>query len=212
MIRKLLGRAYGKIHYFFYGPKRYRNIYRILQKTRPKRIMEIGVWTGERSIRMIETLKKYYAADAIDYYGFDLFEDLSDEQLVSEVSKKPPTKAQIQEKLEKTGANIHLFKGNTLETLPRETQSLPKMDFVFLDGGHSLETIENDWKYVKELMHEKTVVIFDDYWNRTNAGCKPLIDSLYKEGKYFVKVLQPQDTFQKEDGLLTINFALVRKQ
>lgn len=212
MIRKLLGRTYGKVHYFFYGPKRYRNIYRAIKAIKPKQIMEIGVWTGERSIRMLEVAKRYYPADQISYYGFDLFEDLSDEQLASEVSKKPPTKAHIQEKLEKTGANIHLYKGNTLETLPQEISRLPKMDFIFIDGGHSLETIQNDWDYARKLMHEKTVVIFDDYWNRTDAGCKPLIDTLYREGKYLVKVLEPQDTFQKPEGILAINFALIKNK
>ena len=29
------------------------------------------------------------------------------------------------------------------------------------------QTIDNDWSYVKKVMHKKTTVIFDDYYNDT---------------------------------------------
>jgi len=29
---------------------------------------------------------------------------------------------------------------------------LPKMDLVFIYGGHSIETIENDWRYTQKIM------------------------------------------------------------
>jgi hypothetical protein len=42
------------------------------------------------------------------------------------------------------GAKIFLFKGDTREVLPKVVNTLPMMDFIFIDSGHSLETIEND--------------------------------------------------------------------
>jgi hypothetical protein len=42
---------------------------------------------------------------------------------------------------------------------------LPKMDLVFIDGGHSTETVATDWENVKDLLHEKSIVFFDDYPN-----------------------------------------------
>ena len=60
------------------------------------------------------------------------------------------------------------------------------------------------------MMKSDTVVIFDDYWNRTDSGCKPLIDSLPKR-EFKVEILAPQDRFLKSWGLLRINMVKVTK-
>jgi len=65
--------------------------------------------------------------------------------------------------LEKTGAKVYLFKGDSRETLPRELKKLPKMDFIHIDGGHSYDVVKSDWENSRKLMHERTVVMFDDY-------------------------------------------------
>jgi len=62
-----------------------------------------------------------------------------------------------------TKAKASLFKGNTRETLPDVVNTLPKMDLIYIDGGHSIETTRNDWKYAQQLMDSHTVVYFDDY-------------------------------------------------
>jgi hypothetical protein len=50
------------------------------------------------------------------------------------------------------------------------------MDLIFIDGGHRLETVWSDWLGVQPLLDENTLVRFDDYWNREQAGCKTLVD------------------------------------
>jgi hypothetical protein len=85
------------------------------------------------------------------------------------------------------------------------------MDLIFIDGGHSIETISNDWTYARKLMHDHTLVIFDDYWNRDDAGAKPIIERI-DVTKYDVQVLPIQDRFKKEWGTLIINFVSVRKK
>ena len=79
-------------------------------------------------------------------------------------------------------------------------------------GGHSLETIANDWRYASRLMHPKTVLVFDDYWpGRTDAGAKVTVDDIDKS-QYDVKCLFITDHFKKTDfGELTIKLILVRK-
>ncbi|MEM2130931.1 MAG: class I SAM-dependent methyltransferase [Candidatus Woesearchaeota archaeon] len=191
----------------FYA-RRYKHLFEITEKTKPKNIMEIGIYDGENSLKILEIAKKYNNAREINYYGFDLFESMDKNTYEKEVSKNPLSQKNIYEKLKKTNSNIFLFKGNTLKTLPENYKKLPKMDLIIIDGGHSLETINNDWNYSKKLMHKNTKVLFDDYWNRLNSGCKPLIDSLDRK-KYNVKILPIQDIFLKKDGLLKINYALV---
>lgn len=191
---------------------RYDQLFDEAKKKRPKYIMEIGVWKGERAKKMIELAKRYNTADSIHYYGFDLFETMDEEKYNKEVSKQPPSMDTIEEKLKVTGAHIHLFKGDTTKTLPDAASNLPEMDLVFIDGGHSLETIANDWQYVSTMLGSGSTVIFDDYWsNRTDAGSKVTVDSINKD-EYSVTILPIVDRFDTTPfGPLQIQFAKVIK-
>ena len=192
-------------------PRRYKNLNQTIDQLKPKNIMEIGVWNGNRSLQMITAAQKYHSPEKINYYGFDLFEDLTLEKFKEEVSKMPPLKQEVEDKLRMTKSNINLFKGDTIQSLPENIAKLPKMDFIFIDGGHSLKTITNDWYCVQQLMHNETVVIFDDYWNRNDAGAKPIIEGIDKE-RFGVEILKPQDKFKKEWGILKINFVKVKRK
>ena len=119
----------------------------------------------------------------------------------------------VRTKLESSGAKVNLFKGDTNITLGKQHKKLPKMDFIFIDGGHSIKTIENDWKHSRMMMHEKTVVVFDDYFKNNEpevrgVGCQTLINSLDKN-KYDVEFLEPEDHFEKGWGTLNIRMVKV---
>ena len=192
-------------------PRRYKYLFKAIRENKARKIMEIGTWRGEHALEMIQEAKKYFAPEEIEYYGFDLFELLDHENSVKEFSIPPPPLEIIQNKLKKTGANIHLYKGYTKDTLPKVINELPEMDFIYIDGGHSIETIKNDWEYAQRLMHENTVVIFDDYWNRDDAGCKKVVEGIDKNN-FKVEILPIQDKFKKEWGVLKINFVKVRRK
>lgn len=189
---------------------RYDQIFKEVKKKRPKNIMEIGVWTGERARKMIAISSKFHEADQINYYGFDLFEPMNSEKFNKEVSKQPPALSEVRTKLEKTGVNIHLYKGDTTSTLPELEGKLPGMDFIFIDGGHSLETIASDWYYASKFVASDGVVIFDDYWaDRVDAGARMAVDSIDRN-RYSVEILPVVDFFEKtEFGPLSIQLAKV---
>ncbi len=193
-------------------PRRYKHLFKTVDRYKARRILEIGVWDGTHALKMIETAKRHWPLGDIEYYGFDLFEEF-DENIPEEelLSKIPPSIKEIKEKLKSTGANIKLFKGNTLETLPEAVRILPKMDFIFIDGGHSVKTVRNDWEYSRQLMHEQTVVIFDDYLNIENSGCNKIVDSIDQE-QFSVEILKPTDKFKRDPGVLCINFVKVTKK
>ena len=179
---------------------RYDNLFRLIDEHECTTIVEIGTFRGDHAIQMIKCAQKY---GSVTYYGFDLFEDMTQEVYTAELSKGPVGgfhSVDIRMKLNMTGANIHLIKGNTRKTLPEFIiGDLPHIDFIFLDGGHSLETIESDWNCVKELMGEKTIVVFDDYFtNREDTGCKPLVDSIDRS-EYDVQHLEPTQYYRETD-------------
>jgi predicted O-methyltransferase YrrM len=196
---------------FVKEPRRYRYLFDIIRTNKCKKIMEIGTWNGNHALKMIKEAKKNFTPAEIHYYGFDLFELLDDKTTLKEFAKIPPTFEAVRERLTKTDANVHLYKGYTQQILSKVINELPKMDFVFIDGGHNIETIENDWKNVQEIMDDKTIVIFDDYWNREDAGCRKVIENIDKN-KYEVMILPIQDKFRKEWGILKINSVQVKKR
>lgn len=182
---------------------RYENLSKQIQRRQPKSILEIGVYDGQHSYEMIKIAQRY-SGQNISYYGFDLFEDIKPEDIKREHSKSKIFRMfDIQNKLAKTNArSIKLYKGYTKDTL-KEFVDDPRyatfIDFIFVDGGHSVETIKNDWFYVQKLMNKESVVIFDDYYvDYDKLGCKNLIDNLDRD-LFYVEFLQPIDVFQKED-------------
>mgnify|MGYP001457844067 CR=1 FL=1 len=64
-------------------------------------------------------------------------------------------------------------------------------DLVFIDGGHSEETVASDWENVKHLLHEKSVVYFDDY---PNWGIGPVVDGI-DSGLWDIEVMEIEDEF-----------------
>ena len=180
---------------------RYAYLRSTIKKYKSKTILEIGTWNGVHAKKMIE---EAFAPDwtaNITYYGFDVWEQMDKELHTREVSKWPPAKSEVERILNDSGATINLIQGNTLETLPAFVKDNPELtvDFIFIDGGHSFETIEADWNNVQSLIDENTVIIFDDYWyppkgKEPHFGSSKIIDSLDRE-KWQVTELPISDNF-----------------
>jgi len=174
--------------------KRYSNLLRIILKTKSRKILEIGVYKGLRSLEMIKAAKSFNKK--VVFYGFDMFEKFFEKKniLTDELSKKPKSLKFIRNLL-KQHANVKLIKGNTLITLPKFSKK-KKFDFIFIDGGHSVKTIRSDWNHSKKLMHSNSVVIFDDYYLGSSKltkkfGCNRIIENLGKN--YLIEYLEPKD-------------------
>lgn len=198
-------------------PNRYGHLVKEVRRNRCHTIMEIGVWNGDRSKRMIQAaLESDIPPTLIRYYGFDLFESADESVISKEASKFPPSMELVKKKLQSfidMGVNINLYKGDTTKILPELVPVLPSMDFVFIDGGHSYDTVRSDWECVQHIIGECSVVIFDDYVNEAgiinmNFGVNKLVDSIDKRS-YSVFLLRPVDSFRKEWGTLEVRFVKI---
>ena len=154
--------------------------------------MEIGTYDGVHGCHMIRTAAAHYKQSEIEYFGFDLFEELSEELLASELSKKPPSRTNVESHLRSTGAKVRLYAGDTKVSLANAVGEIGEVDFVFIDGGHSVETIASDWENAEKMMGKGTTVIFDDYYlNQDEAiegmGCQTIVDGLDRS-RYDVEV------------------------
>ena len=195
-------------------PRRYVNLFRTIYQRRCRNLVEIGTWNGVHAEQMISVAAMHGGVSSVQYTGFDLFEDLTEEQFLKEFSKRPPSYQEVLSRLQGTGADVRLRRGNTRVTLPLATEEVRQADLVFVDGGHSIETISADWNAVAGAMGPRTTVLFDDYYpdqisELDGLGCQTIIDALDRD-RYEVEVLEPTDSFARPWGTLRVRMASVR--
>lgn len=157
---------------------RYNQLLPIIEHVKPKVIVEVGTWNGLRAIQMATAALQF---GPVEYYGFDLFEDATDETDERELNVKAHYSAyDVGTKLSQFSEQnpdfkFLLIKGDTRETLEKAPKEI---DLAFIDGGHSLETIRNDYEALK---HAK-VIVFDDYYvdgpDIEKFGCNKLVKDL----------------------------------
>lgn len=144
---------------------RYDQLLNLIHVFQPQTFIEVGVWNGHNAIRMLKTAKQYH--EFVRYTGYDLFEDGTAELDAAELNVKTHNKAEEVGKLiaEKTACDVTLIRGNTRATLAAHTYA----DFAFIDGGHSIETIESDYR---NLMNSG-IILLDDYYTPDETGACP---------------------------------------
>ena len=153
----------------WYGSHPYLKEY--IRKNNCRRILEIGVYTGENAVSMVETaIENAAVPQEVEYYGFDFFWDSNSDR--------------VARKLENLGCTFELYKGDTLETLPLAAASLPKMDLIFIDGGKSLREATSDWEHSEPLLHDRTGVFVH---NADFAGVRRMLDRVSRD-KYQVEI------------------------
>ncbi len=188
--------------------KRYDFLLHLVTHLQPKKFIEIGTWTGERSKLIVKRLENLEL-----FIGFDLFESGDENMHLKEKTSKctDASITEVKTKLENNKLNpdceIVLIEGNSHETLPNflTPETKASFDVVFMDGGHSLDTIQNDWNYSIQLVKEDGVIILDDYhFHQFDFGCRQLIDGLIQEGGYSVRYFPMVETLKSGNQMTMV--------
>lgn len=155
---------------------RYSQLEDIVLECKPTSIIEIGTHHGHRAYNMCVAALEHH--EKVHYIGFDLWDDATPETNQREMngkgagSERKALEAMKLINLSYPGFTFELHKGDTRTTLHGKTLIA---DFVFLDGGHSVETIRGDYEAVKG----SKVVVLDDYYvsgaDTTKYGCNDLV-------------------------------------
>lgn len=164
-----------------FAADRYAQLLDIINEEKPSGIVEIGTWSGNRALQMIQQVAKYRPIEDIYYQGFDLFEQQTGEQFRRELSKQGWNQTVVEKRLKATGAWIELVTGETKNTLNCLGNVESGAELIFIDGGHSEETISSDWWSVRTFLTADRVAIFDDYYHSgkpEGMGCNKVIDAL----------------------------------
>jgi hypothetical protein len=175
----------------------------IVNEHKPKVFLEVGVFCGVTARNVCELLKEIHKNE-FRYVGIDLFgEKASQDEVTPNYLNKQkfsnPLKnlfynfllrknlnsyESVQNFLKNFSKNVTLIKGNSNIIL--RNLDLKDIDFVFLDGGHSFETVFDDLNLIyKKISSNKGVVILcDDYEDATYiTGVKKAVDKFVEINK-----------------------------
>ena len=181
----------------------------LVKQQNPKNFLEIGVFTGVTARNVCELLSSINNKDFF-YLGIDLFEDFQEaisnevipEFLVNKQNFSNPLKSLVynfllKEKLnsldsvskflKKFENNIELKKGNSLSILPKT--DLKIFDMIFVDGGHSYETVKFELEIILKNIKNTCLVVCDDYSLQEATGVRKAIDESVKENFCNFKVV-----------------------
>ena len=158
------------------------NFLSLVEEYKPKNVLEIGVFCGVTSRNICELLKTNFGSD-FRYYGLDLFgstktssvDEIEPKFLENQKFSNPlktiyynfikkenlNSKISVQNFLKKFSQNIELIEGDTRVTL--EKVPLSEIDFVFLDGGHSYDTVLSDLEKLYDNMKNNSKIVCDDF-------------------------------------------------
>ena len=178
---------------------------------KPKHFLEIGVFCGVTSRNVCELLNTIHNRD-FTYSGFDLFGENVNQKLNEiepEYTKNQkfsnPLKhfyynvvlkenlnsiESVKKFLNKFKKNINLIKGDTNKTLLQ--YDLSKIDFAFIDGGHSYETTYSDLSILYSFMKNKgKTILCDDYIDASYiTDVKTAVDNFVKKNNLKLEVIK----------------------
>ena len=176
---------------------------KLINELRPKNFLEIGVLEGVTSRNVCEYLNKINNGNfnfiGVDLFGDDLIENNKKE--FTPISYKinnplrwiyfkiflrmnPNSKESVEYLLKKFQKTVKIFKGYSKDILRKI--DLRSIDFVFLDGGHSYETVKEDLNILTSNLKKNSVIICDDY-NINHYGVKKAVDEIKND--FIFKVL-----------------------
>lgn len=122
-----------------------RPLYRAVQQFHPRHILELGVGSAQRSLRLVELALAHVPADELRYTGVDLFE--------SRPAGRPGlTLREAHRLLRQKLAKVQLLPGDPWTALARAANALQGVDLVIVSADQQGETLDRAWFYLPRTL------------------------------------------------------------
>lgn len=139
-----------------------RPIYRLIMGRKPRRILELGMGTLQRSERVL-AVAAAAAEQGIHYVGLDRFE--------GRLPSDPPgvTLKVAHQRLHGL-ARVQLVPGNVDAALSRLCNHLGVFDLVLISADNDARHLERSWFFIQRLVNPQTLVLVE---TQNTAGSGP---------------------------------------
>jgi len=134
----------------------------LFAEVKPTFIGELGTHNGESAVQFCKCALEQSKKEKIKYVGYDMFEDADLDPTFARKERNAKGAGLYNTAKRKLDSikNYHaprfsykLHRGMTSATLKNT-----KFDFVYIDAGHSYDSVVHDWNKVKE----SKLIVFDD--------------------------------------------------
>jgi len=151
--------------------KRYDQMIPLVQKLKPRKIVEVGVHRAMRASKLCQAALQY---GPVEYVGYDVFDTMGEDfQEAALNGKGEPTEREARRRLDQVRGDFtySFVIGDTRDTLHGAAVAA---HFAFIDGDHRVEAIRGDYL----ALADTACVVFDDYYRPDSEGKMPDL-SLY---------------------------------
>ncbi|HTU24776.1 MAG TPA: hypothetical protein VMF30_05235 [Pirellulales bacterium] len=147
--------AHSRLAYLYLAylskPAGDRVLYRAIQRHRWHRILEIGVGSGQRALRMLGVAARHHALDDLLYVGIDLFE-------ARPAGSPGLSLKEAHRQFKARQFKAQLIPGDPYSALMRAANALPNIDLVVISAGQNAASLAQAWFYFPRMLHAQSVV------------------------------------------------------
>jgi len=152
--------AAGAIRYaylaFLSKPREDRRLYRLARQRQITKIVELGIGSIERTLRLISVCQRYSPDATIAYTGLDSFDERAS-------TAEPLSLIDAHRQLKAAGAATRLMPGGPTAALPAVANSLLGSDLLLISPDADHESLDDvlggGWFYVPRILHENSLVL-----------------------------------------------------
>jgi len=154
-----------KLFYLFHfsKPAWNRAVYQAVYRRRIRRIVELGVGTAERGVRLIEVAGQHCPTGQIAYTGIDPFEGRSAGDGLGITLKE------AYRKLRATGARISLLPGDPVAVFSAAANNLGAADLVLIAWPMPRSLLPRACYYLQRMLHDGSLVLLEEHLQREGA-------------------------------------------
>jgi hypothetical protein len=155
---------------YFSNPAGDRVIYRLIRRRKVRKILEIGIGTASRAVRMIDLARRGTLGEAVRYVAIDLFESRGGD------SPRGLSLKDAHRLLKSTAAQVQLIPGHPQGALARSANALQNIDLVIISAEHDDKSLEGVWFYLPRMLHADSTVLRESCDQATGAIVLTLVE------------------------------------
>ena len=142
--------------FHFSKPASNRAVYQAVYRRRIRRIVELGVGTGQRALRLIEVAAGHSPSDQVVYTGVDPFEGRSAEDVPGMTLKD------AYRTLRATGARVNLLPGDPAAVFSAAANNLGTADLVLIAWPMPRSMLPRASYYLRRMLHDGSLVLLEE--------------------------------------------------